>query len=236
MGQKNSQVYALIDPLTLDVRYVGMSVDAKKRFTRHLHLARKSHHHHLYYWIRSLLRQEREPILEILEDDLDRTDVGDRERFWIAYFKDQGCDLTNMNEGGLGGTFALTTEERKAIWDIRRARYGSGGGNRGSVTSETAKKIWKTRKRRYGESGGNKKSWETRREKYGSSGGNVGHVASEETRKRIGEASKGRKHSEETKAKIAEASRRRTGWTHSEEAKRRISEGTKRGMQRKRDA
>lgn len=94
-------IYALLDPLTGDVRYVGKtrkSVDARLR--DHLFTARGAGHAHRDNWIRKLLPDGLEPKTKILEAGEGRG-WQDRERYWISFYRKNGR-LTNQTEGGEG--------------------------------------------------------------------------------------------------------------------------------------
>lgn len=93
-------IYALKEPDTGEIRYVGKANDPKERFRLHLTRARlnigKTHKDN---WIRSLTVT---PILEILDEVL----VEHWQQWEIAYiefFRELGCDLVNATPGGDAG-------------------------------------------------------------------------------------------------------------------------------------
>lgn len=115
-------IYALIDPTDGKIRYVGRSKDAKKRFRQHLAEARNfaddtetvvgklfglSMHreptkdfsnHQKLRWIANILKNGKEPILQILDEwDTCPTEVDANrlEDAWIAQKKMEGCQLFN---------------------------------------------------------------------------------------------------------------------------------------------
>lgn len=103
-----SFIYALLEPENGEIRYIGKTDNPNLRYAQHLDRERFSNHHKSR-WILSLLRKGLYPIMEIVEE-CDSSDVGNREIFWIAYYRNLGKKLTNMADGGIGGN-TLTTEE-----------------------------------------------------------------------------------------------------------------------------
>jgi len=109
-------IYALIDPISQDVRYVGKSDDPWNR----LHIGNKIHiahlkdasHTHKAHWIQSLKRKNLVPILVILEQC--KKDVWqEREKDWIVFYRKLGYKLTNGTDGGDGSVGHHLSEEAK---------------------------------------------------------------------------------------------------------------------------
>jgi len=48
---KNTFIYALKDPITLEIRYIGKSNAPKERYTRHLREAKNKPNNHRLCWI-----------------------------------------------------------------------------------------------------------------------------------------------------------------------------------------
>lgn len=97
-----SCTYVLICPITGEVRYVGKS-------DRHLDLRQREHVYDVRSkagrkvdWIRWLLVQGLEPIIEHDEDIPDGVDWEVREQERIDYYISIGCDLLNETLGGKG--------------------------------------------------------------------------------------------------------------------------------------
>ena len=108
-------VYCLIDPNTLEIRYVGQSNDIRRRYLDHI-----THSHlrdsHSKRWIRKLLRIKCEPILHVIcnFEIYDKKLLDECEKYWIFYFKALGCKLCNLTDGG-SGLFNPPLEIRNAI-------------------------------------------------------------------------------------------------------------------------
>lgn len=99
-------IYALCDPRVDDpvqrVRYVGKSVDPRRRLTEHIRISSKEHNYKAN-WIRSLQRKGHSPQLDILERGVGSWE--EAERKWIWHFRDLGVGLTNKYNGGSGGPY-----------------------------------------------------------------------------------------------------------------------------------
>ncbi len=92
-------IYGLCDPFTYQLRYVGASNNPEKRYQQHLTMPKNNYYANR--WIRKLLQKNSPPEMFIIE----QTDIenwGASERFWIAYFKYIGANLTNLCAGGYG--------------------------------------------------------------------------------------------------------------------------------------
>ena len=92
-------IYILQDPTTEEVRYVGKSVNPKRRYNSHLWDKPKVKYYS-YYWIQSLLKKGLKPIMTVIDET--ETNWEELERYWISQFKTWGYPLTNITEGGEG--------------------------------------------------------------------------------------------------------------------------------------
>jgi hypothetical protein len=88
-------VYALSDPRTNEVHYVGRTKQVKRRYTEHL---KRAHHNEIKEaWMKELKEVGMVPTLVILESNIDESLICERENHWIQYYLDQGAPLTNIN-------------------------------------------------------------------------------------------------------------------------------------------
>ena len=141
-------VYALSDPYSGDIRYIGQtSRGVDRRFAKHKENARLRVKSHLYNWMRSLPTS---PLLEIIEECENKSSLDEAEIFYICYFRSLGFDLTNLTNGGDGTVgYRLSIEQRKAIGvrnlgrrASRETRERMSAAHEGHVTSqETRDKI-----------------------------------------------------------------------------------------------
>ena len=105
-------IYALCDPDTQEVRYVGKTKSIQERYKAHL-TSQSSANTHRKYWIRSLRKQGKKPLIKVLEE-VDASIWKERERWWIAEMRQQGARLTNLTDGGEGTNGYKHTPETKA--------------------------------------------------------------------------------------------------------------------------
>ncbi len=90
-------IYALIDPRTDEVMYIGCSNNPEKRLIAHLQKSQLKHRtSKRVVWIKELLFLELKPVLQVLEE-VDETNAKDREVYWINYYKNINPNLTNTD-------------------------------------------------------------------------------------------------------------------------------------------
>jgi hypothetical protein len=106
-------LYALRDPRTQEVRYIGKTVNPKERLKGHLASARLGHPQHIHRWIRRLLTDGLKPQWEVLEVVIGNVAACERERALIAEFKSVGARLVNSTIGGEGAPGAKMPESHK---------------------------------------------------------------------------------------------------------------------------
>lgn len=92
-------IYALADPRTNEIRYIGKSINTKERYRNHLNDKSKTHK---VNWIQSLLKINVKPTLIILEQLQDTDDWQKIEIRWIKIARDKNWRLVNSTDGGDG--------------------------------------------------------------------------------------------------------------------------------------
>ncbi len=95
-------IYTLSEPDTGFVRYIGKATNLQWRLYQHKSekgSTRKCN------WIKSLAKRGLTPVIEILEtlDEYPESDWQEAERFWIESLRMAGCNLVNLDIGGIGG-------------------------------------------------------------------------------------------------------------------------------------
>lgn len=199
-------IYALVDPRTGEIRYVGKTyMPLNKRLSLHLsNVKRHEEKNHRYYWLHSLISVNLSPEIRLLET-CSKEDWIEREQYWVARGKELGWNLTNTTIGGEGISGWHHSEETKQKMREKRGNKHPNYGRKASP--ETRAKLSEMRK-------GNKyalgyKYTEERKKSYSErmKGNTIskGQNVTEETRQRLSAASKGRKKSELTKYKMSQA-------------------------------
>ena len=125
-------IYVLKDP-TIDtdlaIRYVGKTERSiEQRYNEHIRDATSKnadrHTSYVHKWLRKLIRSNLMPIVEIVDISFDKNDLNQKERYYVKYFKDLGCRLTNLTEGGEGQTGLHLPKSRAHRMKLSRARGG----------------------------------------------------------------------------------------------------------------
>lgn len=107
-------IYALTDPRSGEARYIGWTMNMRRRLREHVHEAKKHPgSSHRTNWLVSLLRVGLQPDMVVLVDDA-AGNWASVERFWIAFFRALGCRLTNGTDGGEGACGLKLSPEARA--------------------------------------------------------------------------------------------------------------------------
>ena len=180
------KIYVLKHPDTLEIRYVGKTVRSlSKRLGNHIANAKgNKHNKHLSNWILSILREDKSPIIELIEE-CDYSVWQEREKYWISKFP----NLINLTIGGDGCKGFIHSPE--TIAKLRLVNLGK------KHTEEFKKAMSKRLK-------GVPLSKEHIAKIVKA---NTGRKASEETKKKLSESHKGIVQSEESKKKRSETIR-----------------------------
>lgn len=115
---KTYKIYCLKDPITLEIRYIGITtLKLKERYAQHKHVAlKKEGQTHVAKWFKKIFNTSKLlPIIELIEI-CNENNWEEREIYWIKYYN----NLTNIREGGRGVIVNrdLDSKERsaKAKW------------------------------------------------------------------------------------------------------------------------
>ena len=178
----SGEIYALTEPLTGEIRYIGQTTESlKTRLRRHINESKSSKKRcYRLNWVKKLITQNMKPKIVLLER-VPINELADREIYYIKKYKELNFRLVNSCDGGKGGMRNASLETRKKI---SMANKGEKNGMYGKKhSSETIEKYKKKRR--------------------GKNHPMFGKKMSKETRLKISAARKGMKLSEETKGKIS---------------------------------
>ncbi|SRR6266699_880951 len=121
-------VYALSDPRTGEVKYIGLTNNVKRRYTDHISGKDKSNKAK-QSWIDDLKTHNLLPTLTILEENLEKPAGFQRERSWLQTYLEQGADLTNMRDARLWPIEQrCSDEELLELIEQRRIEWERGEG------------------------------------------------------------------------------------------------------------
>jgi group I intron endonuclease len=135
-------IYKLIDPITNQVRYIGLTFnDLKQRLKSHCAEKSKSHKSS---WINQLKLKGMKPLIELIEENISSyEECCEREIYWIEKYKCEGHPLTNMATGG---------NKNKKMSDETRKKMSESAKNRLFkliLTEEIKSKISQSSKKRF---------------------------------------------------------------------------------------
>lgn len=123
---KTGFIYSLVDPHTGEIRYVGKTTQKlHTRLQAHLAPSKILAKTHKNSWIKSLSGSR--PLISMIQE-LDSSDLDSAEVYWIKFFREQGCPLTNLTDGGEGASPGRknpqTPEGRRRIAEFQRLMRG----------------------------------------------------------------------------------------------------------------
>lgn len=137
-------IYALSDPFTYEIRYIGKTVNINSRLASHCNDRESTYKCN---WIRSVIAKGKKPAVIILETLSDSAYWQESEISWIAYALSLGWPLTNSTSGG-EGVVDLCQESRDRItkaWIGRKHSAESilriGQASKGRVKTEPMKQV-----------------------------------------------------------------------------------------------
>lgn len=104
-----------MDPITLEIRYVGKTVGTLiRRLNQHMCAQNRARNNHTCNWLNKLKQEKQRPIISLL-DSVDNEVWEDMEKYWIEQLTQWGFKLTNTTPGGGCGSLGYThTESAKS--------------------------------------------------------------------------------------------------------------------------
>lgn len=189
-------IYALIDPKSDEIRYIGYTKNLGRRLSGHLTDKSSTHKTN---WIKSLIKKKQRPLIEII-DEVSESEKNFWEQHYISLYKSWGVRLTNSTEGGDGGGRLGKKSKKSSLKKRRRTlklkkkipgyiapsyRKKTRQEQLLTLTSESVRrKAVETRRKNYSE-------WHSIETKKKISIGNKGKFVSEETRRKQSQKRKG---------------------------------------------
>jgi group I intron endonuclease len=114
----NCKIYSLRDPREESIRYIGLTTrELNKRLNEHLSIDCKFYKGN---WIKSILKNNLIPIIELIEDNLTLENAKLKEKQYILLYKSLGAKLTNLTNGGEGTSGYKHSNITKEILSVKR--------------------------------------------------------------------------------------------------------------------
>lgn len=106
------KIYALVDPISNEIRYVGQTYrKLDVRLKEHVYdCIRRPRSSHKVNWIKSLISKNQIPNIKLLET-VNSLDVVEKEKYWMDKLSGEGNNLTNTTKGGEFCTRGSTLSE-----------------------------------------------------------------------------------------------------------------------------
>jgi len=99
------QIYGLFESDTLELRYIGQTQKPLlERLAGHLSPSQLESQNRKNNWIKSVKMRGSSVVIHPIQTLETKGDLNLAEIYWIRFFLDQGCRLTNQTDGGEGGS------------------------------------------------------------------------------------------------------------------------------------
>jgi len=121
MKNKSIYIYALVDPVIPNKKYIGKTCNLFRRFQEHLSCKDKSHTRR-DNWIKKLLHDNLKPDVIILEIFYDVNLWQQKERQWIKFFREKREIVLNHTDGG-DGVHNPDEQSRKRLSQTRKKMF-----------------------------------------------------------------------------------------------------------------
>lgn len=133
-------VYALKDPRTQEIRYIGKSSIGLERPKKHKNISELKKKTHKSNWINSLISLGLMYEITILEECISEEHVMRQEMYWIKFHRELGTDLTNLTDGGEGNSGWNPSEEvRQNMSEAAKLKYEKNPELRSQVSEKQRK-------------------------------------------------------------------------------------------------
>ena len=109
-------IYALSDPVTGRVMYIGQSIDIEFRFRQHCKQSGFAGNLQKSEWVAGLFRQGLKPTSKVLEECASKADLDLAEKKWIHHFKNLGEAELNRSGGGKTRASTIGSNVQREEW------------------------------------------------------------------------------------------------------------------------
>jgi group I intron endonuclease len=172
-------IYALVEPDTSWIRYIGYSSNKEERYDQHYKPYSLKKNTHKNAWLKCMLKRGLRAEMIVLERYQTDKELPGAEVKMIAFCRQLGYPLTNMTDGGDGQSPGHKTSEETRK-KLSEATKGEKNGFYGRTHTEEAKKLIGAKSRARNTGAGNP---------------SYGKPFSDERKRKISEAIRGENHS-----------------------------------------
>lgn len=106
-------IYALLDPVTAEIRYIGKSCSGLARIRQHFNPSQLASKSKKSNWLKSLLNKTLYPQIKILDIAEDKVTLSNLEKSYIKQYKTD--KLLNMTDGGDG--YGYKRKHKVTAWN-----------------------------------------------------------------------------------------------------------------------
>ena len=99
---KKFLIYALLDPESEEIRYIGKSCNGLARPKQHFYPSSLRVHSYKNSWMKSVFSRGLRPGIRVLQEFDSKTHLAAAEMYFISGYKRIGSRLTNLTDGGGG--------------------------------------------------------------------------------------------------------------------------------------
>ena len=220
-------VYALIDPTTKKIRYIGQSTRGLARPKEHWKPCklRNAQPCHAVHWLKKLVHAGNVPTVYVLETCASQEELNAAEIHWIAFGRTNNWPLTNQTDGGLGQVGRIASDVTRKVVGSRYRGKKLTKKHRKALSTTLKGRIFSEETRKKISVAKTGKKFPPRSEEYRLKMSKVkkGAKFTQAHKDAIGRSKKGKKVSIETREKIRKALKGRRGFHHTLQTREKMS-------------
>lgn len=115
-------IYALIDPNTDQIRYIGKTSNLSRRLITHHSPSSIKTNTHKNNWLRSLISNGQKAKCMIIQTYNTKEELIWAEKIWIANYRILNCNLVNATNGGEGGKTSSRSGSNNPMFGRRHSK------------------------------------------------------------------------------------------------------------------